>query len=250
MPGSPPISVTLPMTIPPPRTRSSSLIAGHDAAFFLGGADAFQLLRHKACLPRYTRRSGGLAGGRFGRLGYDILGHGIPRAAGRAAPQPAGAGLAALGADVDGFEFLFGHGFLLKVDTSFIIAQNTPGGKYAQYKNICSRKSAILITDLTAEECGTPHGNNERIRVETVGRAVRFLRPFDAPVLRKIGIKKVQPFCKACTFLWVAIRRGGVLDARRTNWNLFGRFYYPFIKKFHLFIRMKPMLSIFHNRKC
>lgn len=34
------------------------------------------------------------------------------------------------------------------------------------------------------------------------------------------------------------------------NWNLFGRFYYPFIKKFHLFIRMKPMLSIFHNRKC
>ena len=43
-----------------------------------------------------------------------------------------------------------------------------------QYKNICSRKSAILITDLTAEECGTPHGNNERIRVETVGRAVKF----------------------------------------------------------------------------
>ena len=34
------------------------------------------------------------------------------------------------------------------------------------------------------------------------------------------------------------------------NSNLFGRFYYPFIKKFHLFIRMKPMLSIFHNRKC
>ena len=34
------------------------------------------------------------------------------------------------------------------------------------------------------------------------------------------------------------------------NLNLFGRFYYPFIKKFHLFIRMKPMLSIFHNRKC
>ena len=30
-----------------------------------------------------------------------------------------------------------------------------------------------------------------------------------------------------------------------TNLNLFGRFYYPFIKKFHLFIRMKPMLSIF-----
>ena len=24
------------------------------------------------------------------------------------------------------------------------------------------------------EECGTTHGNNERIRVETVGRAVRF----------------------------------------------------------------------------
>ncbi len=41
-------------------------------------------------------------------------------------------------------------------------------------KNICSRKSAILITDLTAEEFGTPHGNNERIRVETVGRAARF----------------------------------------------------------------------------
>jgi hypothetical protein len=36
-----------------------------------------------------------------------------------------------LGADVDGFEFLFGHGCLLKVDTPFIIAQNTPGGKYA-----------------------------------------------------------------------------------------------------------------------
>ena len=112
-------------------SASSSIDAGHDAAFFLGGADAFQLLRHKACLPRYTRRSDGLAGGRFGRLGYDILGHGIPRAAGRAAPQPAGAGLAALGADVDGFEFLFGHGCLLKVDTPFIIAQNTPGGKYA-----------------------------------------------------------------------------------------------------------------------
>jgi len=37
---------------------------------------------------------------------------------------------------------------------------------------------------------------------------------------------------------------------RSTNWNLFGRFDYPLIKKFHLFIRMKPMLSIFHNRKC
>ena len=47
-------------------------------------------------------------------------------------------------------------------------------GQVCEYKNICSRKSAILITDLTAEECGTPHGNNERIRVETVGRAVRF----------------------------------------------------------------------------
>ena len=168
MPGSPPISVTA------AQDPVQFADAGHDAAFFLGGADAFQLLRHKACLPRYTRRSGGLAGGCFGRLGYDILGHGIPRAAGRAAPQPAGAGLAALGADVDGFEFLFGHGCLLKVDTPFIIAQNTPGGKYAQYKNICSRKGAILITDLTAEECGTPHGNNERIRVETVGRAARF----------------------------------------------------------------------------
>ena len=31
-----------------------------------------------------------------------------------------------------------------------------------------------VITDLTAEECGTPHSNNERIRVETVGRAVKF----------------------------------------------------------------------------
>ena len=28
--------------------------------------------------------------------------------------------------------------------------------------------------DLTAEERGTLHGNNERIRVETVGRAVEF----------------------------------------------------------------------------
>ena len=30
------------------------------------------------------------------------------------------------------------------------------------------------MTDLTAEECGTPHSNNERIRVETVERAVRY----------------------------------------------------------------------------
>ena len=37
---------------------------------------------------------------------------------------------------------------------------------------------------------------------------------------------------------------------RLTNWNLFGIFDYPLIKKLHLFIRMKPMLSIFHNRKC
>ena len=43
---------------------------------------------------------------------------------------------------------------------------------------------------------------------------------------------------------------GTLFHFNSTNWNLFGRFYYPFIKKFHLFIRMKPMLSIFHNRKC
>ena len=51
MPGSPPISVTLPMTIPPPRTRSSSLMPVTMRLFSFGGADAFQLLRHKACLP-------------------------------------------------------------------------------------------------------------------------------------------------------------------------------------------------------
>ena len=33
------------------------------------------------------------------------------------------------------------------------------------------------------------------------------------------------------------------------NKNLFGRFYYPFIKKRHLFIRMKPVFSILHNSK-
>ena len=86
----PAISWATPYNIAPQArvSASSSIDAGHDAAFFLGGADAFQLLRHKACLPRYTRRSGGLAGGRFGRLGYDILGHGIPRAAGGALPRP------------------------------------------------------------------------------------------------------------------------------------------------------------------
>jgi len=32
-------------------------------------------------------------------------------------------------------------------------------------------------------------------------------------VLRKIGIKKGAALLQGCTFLWVAIRRGGVLDA-------------------------------------
>lgn len=174
MPGSPPISVTLPMTIPPPRTRSSSLMPVTMRLFSSVVLMLFSFCGTRLVCP-VTRGAAAalpedaLAGS--ATTSSVMVFHAPP---GRAAPQPAGAGLAALGADVDGFEFFFGHGCLLKVDTLFIIAQNTPGGKYAQYKNICSRKSAILITDLTAEECGTPHGNNERIRVETVGRAVKF----------------------------------------------------------------------------
>ena len=84
--------------------------AGYNAAFFLGGADVFQLQCGQAGLAGRTRRGGCPAGGRFGRFGHHVLGHGVPGAAGRAASQPAGAGLAAVGADVDGFQLVFWHG--------------------------------------------------------------------------------------------------------------------------------------------
>lgn len=35
-----------------------------------------------------------------------------------------------------------------------------------------------------------------------------------------------------------------------TNWNLSNRINNPIVKKFHLFFRMKPMLSVFHYCEC
>lgn len=42
------------------------------------------------------------------------------------------------------------------------------------YGRISDHVYRFSTMDLTAEERGTLHGNNERIRVETVGRAVEF----------------------------------------------------------------------------
>ena len=94
IPGSPPMRTSEPGTMPPPRTRSSSPLPVDSRR----GSGSTASLRAPARPQRAGRGVGG--GRRAHRLA--LLGHGVPAAAARAAPQPAGRAVGAFLADEDG----------------------------------------------------------------------------------------------------------------------------------------------------
>ena len=82
-----------------------------DAALLLGRADIRQppcRQRGDALLPHGSRRFSARKP-RFGGFGHDIFVHGVPASAAGAAAHPARAGLAAVRADINGFQFRFSH---------------------------------------------------------------------------------------------------------------------------------------------
>ena len=77
--------------------------AGDDSAFLFGGTDFGQTFGGQCRDAFLTRCSFCSIAAGFGSLSDDIFAHGVPASAAGAASHPAGACLAAVGADVDGF---------------------------------------------------------------------------------------------------------------------------------------------------